>query len=182
MIASGGQGFDGGNVLRNGGAGTVYLKDNARAYADLTIDNRNMSSRENSTVLASLGRGTISIITSTSMTGTAVNWIPSAFVGAKINPDVNQQHVFQVTDNTVDTVFIDPVGGNLNSVAVVGDTYSGVFALNTLQILGKAQVYCNEQFTIASELFIDNALLVTNEIYAGTVTKINGGTHIHPGL
>ena len=70
--------------------------------------------------------------------------------------------------------------GNLNSLAVVGDTYSGVFALNTLQVLGKAKVYCNEQFNIASELLLDNATLVTNEAYAGKITIRNGGVLSQP--
>lgn len=151
------------------------MKDNAKTYADLTIDNRSLDSREKSTVLKSLGRGVVSIINSNSLIGTGASWTPEAFMGMKINPNVMQPQFFTVTNNTADTIFSDPTGGYLNSVAAVGDTYSGVFALNNLRLLGKARVYCNEQFNIASELLVDDSTLVTNEVYAGKTTLLNGG-------
>lgn len=175
ITASGGKGGDGATILRNGGAGTVYLKDSAKAYADLTIDNRGLDSRENSTVLKSLGRRVVSIINNNSLVDAGASWTPDAFTGMKVNPNVTQPQFFTVTNNTADTIFTNPAGGYLNSVAAVGDTYSGVFALNNLRLLGKARVYCNEQFNIASELLADDAILATNEVYAGKTTLLNGG-------
>jgi hypothetical protein len=79
---------------------------------------------------------------------------------------------------TADTVFVDPV--NSTSVATFGDTYSGVFVLNSCQLLGKARVYCNEQFKVITDLLIDDSTLMTNEVQAGTITTSNGGVLSHP--
>ena len=81
LLAHGGRGFDGSDPLRNGGAGTVYLKGSAAAVGDLTIDNNGLDSRADSTVLESLGLGTVSILTSTSLTGDGANWAPASMVG-----------------------------------------------------------------------------------------------------
>lgn len=180
ITAVGGKSGDGSNPDRNGGAGTVYLKDNAKANADLVISNGGMDSRSNSTELKSLGRGAISILDYDHLVLLGASWTPGAFIGMKLNPNVAQQQYFLVRDNNVDAIFIDLSGGNLNSVAAVGDTFSGVFTLNSMQVLGKARVYCKEQLFIDGGLAIDNATVIANEVYAGSTSTTNGGVLSHP--
>jgi hypothetical protein len=169
VAASGGMACNGSNLLNNGGAGTIYLKDNSKANGDVVIDNGNIDASNNSTPLKTLGRGVVSVLTYVSLTSNGAVWMPGVFKGFKLNPNAGQANYFTVTDNNADTLFTDPNDGNMNSVAQVGDTYTGVFALNTLTVSGKAKVYCNEQFSITSDLNLSNASLVTNEIMADRV-------------
>jgi len=180
IVASGGQTGTGSNSTRNGGAGTIYLKDNAKTNGDLILDNRGIDSGENSTQIKSLGRAVIAIITHDSLVKNGASWISGALAGFKVNPNVNQKQFFTVKDNNPDTIFIDPADGNLNSVAAVGDTYSGVFAFNSLKVLGKSRVSCLEQLYVDTELVVDNSTLLTNEIYANRILLQNGGLLSHP--
>ena len=127
-----------------------------------------------------IGRGAISIITSDSLTMSGSNWTAGALAGLRINPNVNQSTYFTIKDNTADTIYINSTDGNLNQVAVVGDTFSGVFALNQLQILGKARVYTTEQFNVATDVIVDNSVLTASEIYADQLSVTNAGMVTQP--
>jgi hypothetical protein len=175
ITASGGAGFDGATASRNGGAGTVYLKLASRTYGDLTIDNRGLITADNSTPVTQAGVGVISILTADSLTQSGVSWIPSALKGYWINPNTTQGSFFSIKDNTADTIFINAADGNLNSVAVVGNSFSGVSALNSLSVLGKARVYTTEQFNVVGDASIDDASVAAGNLYAGRTLLTNGG-------
>jgi|GEM_PF-4910609 len=158
-----------------GGAGTIYLKDNARPFADLIINNNGINSSSGSTPLTSIGRGTSSVLTYDSLIVNGLHWAPGALIGMRINPNINQSGFFKIVDNTTDTIFIDPAEGYLNQFATVGDSFSGVFALNSLSVLGKARLYTDEQFNVVGDAQIDNATVVAAELYAGRTLLTNGG-------
>lgn len=176
ISANGGKGGDGTSPAFNGGAGTVYLKLAAGTYGDLTIDNHGLDTSSNSTPLNLSGKGIVTVITSNSLIQSGRNWTPSALKGYWVNPNINQGVFFSIADNTTDSIFIDSSSPYLNSVAAVGDTYSGVYALNSLTLQGKARVYSEEQFNVAGDAIIDNATLVAGELYAGQTLLTNGGT------
>ncbi|ABQ27183.1 Ig-like domain-containing protein [Geotalea uraniireducens] len=180
ITASGGKGGDGSNTARNGGAGTIYLKDDVKSLGDLIVDNRGIDARDDSTLMKLIGRGAISIITSDSLTMSGSNWTAGAFAGLRINPNVNQSVYFTIKDNTADTIYINSADGNLNQMAAVGDTFSGVFALNQLQILGKARVYTTEQYNVATDVIVDNSVLTASEIYADQLSVTNAGMVTQP--
>ncbi len=175
ISASGGAGGDGSVVTRNGGAGTVYLKQSSKAYADLVINNRGLDSAPDSTRLKSAGKGTITVITGSSLMQGTTLWGASLLKGYWINPNILQSGFFKILDNSADTIFINPADGNLNSLAVVGDSFSGVYALNSLSVLGKAHLSTDEQFNIVGDASIDDATVVAGELYAGRTVLTNGG-------
>src|SRR6185369_16389844 len=164
-----------GNTNVNGGAGTIYLKDNARQYADLYVNNSGISSAANSTTLKSFGRGVIAAKTDSSLKKTAAGWTPSLFKGYLVNPNVNQSILFTVTDNSADTLFVDTTSGvTLNYLANVGDTFSGAFELDKIVVSGKANLYCPEQLVIHDKLTIDNGTVSAADRRGGIVELLNG--------
>jgi hypothetical protein len=176
IIASGGKTYDGSVTARNGGAGTIYLKDNARQYADLYVNNNGISSAANSTPLKSFGRGVISAKTESSLTKTAAGWIPSLYKGYLLNPNVNQSLLFTVTDNSADTLFVDITSGvTLTYLANPGDTFSGVFELDNVYVSGKANLYCPEELLVHTLLSIDGSTVTATDRRGGQTELLNGG-------
>lgn len=173
--ASGGKGGDGSVITRNGGAGTLYLKQSAKTYADLLIDNRGLDSAADSTPLKAAGKGIITVITGSSLIQGNTIWGASLLSGYWINPNISQTSFFKIQNNSTDTIFINPADGNLNSVAVVGNSFSGVYALNSLSVLGKAHLSTDEQFNVVGDAAIDNATVVAGELQAGRTLLTNGG-------
>ena len=173
--ASGSAGGDGSAINRNGGAGTVYLKQSAKAYADLVINNRGLDSVAASTPLKSAGKGTITVISGSSLIQSNSIWPVSALIGYWLNPNINQPVFFKILDNSADTIFINPADGYLNSLAVPGETFSGVFALNSLTVSGKAHLSTDEQFNVVGDASIDDAIVVAGELIAGRTLLTNGG-------
>jgi predicted enzyme related to lactoylglutathione lyase len=173
--ASGGKGGDGSIITRNGGAGAVYLKQSAKAYADLVVDNHGLDSAVGSTTVKTAGKGIITVITGSSLMQGSATWGASALKGYWVKPNIGQAAFFKILDNSADTIFINPADGNLNSVAAVGDSFSGVFALNSLTVLGKAHLVSDEQFNVTGDATIDDADVVAGELIAARTLLTNGG-------
>ncbi len=181
IIATGGKSGTGATASYNGGAGTVYLKSNMLPHGDLIIDNRSTSSNDSSTPLRAIGGGVISAVTSTSLMNSSAAWTAGALKGLQVSPNTNQATTFTVIDNTATTLYIDPAGGDLTQVSVVGSAYTGVYSFNSMNVLGTSKVRCNDHVVVDSGLTIDGSgtTFVTGDVTANTITLTNGGVLTH---
>jgi len=180
ITASGGKGDGNGSTAAcNGGAGTVYLKSNAEAHGDLVVDNGGIDARVDSGWLSVIGRGTVSAVTSASLTDASATWVPGALKGLKINPNTSQHLAFTVLDNDATTIFIDPAEGDMAAVAATGDIYAGVYTFRQMAVRGKARARCDERLLVDDALDVDGGTLVAGQIMANRVSLINGGVLSH---
>ncbi|MEK7369085.1 MAG: hypothetical protein AABZ62_05415, partial [Planctomycetota bacterium] len=182
IIASGGKSTQYTNQYPqyNGGAGTVYLKNKTVQYGDLIIDNRNIGVWDYSTPLRSLGLGVITDITANSLTNSNSLWIPGSLRGHKVNPNMNQDKIFTIVDNDAATLYIDDQAeGDLRLAAAIGDMYTGIYPLNSLNIMGKARVSSLDPFVMNAGVIIDGSTLVANNIKADNISITNSGLLSH---
>jgi hypothetical protein len=178
IIASGEKSGTGTTASRNGGAGTVYLKASAQTQGDLIIDNRNADNSANGTPLRAIGSGIITSVTPTSLTNGEAAWTPGSLKGLKINPNSNQSIVFTVVDNEATTLYIDAAEGDLTSITAVGNAYIGVYSFNSMKVIGKSKVKCDDRFTVNTELLVDGSNLTIYDITADKVIISNGSNFI----
>lgn len=163
------------SVNNNGGAGTIYFKEETALSGDLIIDNGGTASREDLTPLRSIGRGQISSVTANSLTNSNASWVAGSLKGLKIKPDISQDTAYTIVDNTATSITID----SSNASLVAGKTYSGVYRLRGMQILGGANVVCDDQIELADDMILRNARLVAREISANNITIDEGGLLTH---
>ncbi len=180
IVASGGVSN---TVSRNGGAGTVYLKSNVTAYAQLIVDNRGTDTNEGSTPLPAVGRDAITSLAADSMTNSGASWQPGVLKGLKLNPNTSQDKTFTIINNDATTIFIDPAEGDLTQVAAAGNTYTGVYTLDQVSIMGKAKVLSADRLVISAELTVDGSTLTlnNNDVAADKITVKNSGLINHLG-
>jgi hypothetical protein len=179
ILASGGKGGNGSTGAINGGAGTIYLKSNTQTHGDLIIDNAGTIARGDSTQLSVIGRGTVSALASNSLSNSTGIWRPGMLKGLKVNPNINQDMTFTVTDNDATTIFTDPADGDLTQVAAVGSTYAGIYSFNKIKITGKSRARCDEQLFIDDGLVVDGGNLIAGDITADKIALANGGLLSH---
>ena len=129
----------GGAGLNDGGAGTVFLKDNAQPLGALRLDNESFVQPQ-PTPLHSLGQGQSTALTPTTLTDAAASFVPGALRGLELNPNLNQSATFTILDNDATTISIDPLDGDMTAVAAANDSYSGEIVVDTLLIDGRALV------------------------------------------
>ncbi|MCP4214762.1 MAG: hypothetical protein GY765_08890 [bacterium] len=106
-----------------GGSGTVYLKRDGE-------DGRIIISGTNKQVGASglpqAASGTITALTATLLTDDTAQFIPGAFVGMLLQPNVSNTAVFTVIANTATEIEVELQSGDtdgMEDVAQTGDTY-----------------------------------------------------------
>jgi len=141
---------------KNGGAGTIYLKSSSQEYGDLIIDNNNLETDTYSTPLRSVGQGTITAISTNTLTDENADFpVPDPVTGAlglkglKLNPNINQSQLFTIIDNTETTITVD---GDISQVADVGDTYIGVYVFDNVKVVNGARVWCDDYIYIIGAL------------------------------
>ena len=141
--ARGGTGYQ--NIW--GGAGTVWLQSASQQYGDLLIDNEGKIPLAHSTPLAVVAEGQVDVVAPDELRDYDANFLPAAYVGTWVRPDVEgnatpgfgDDLVFQVTDNTDKSLFA-PAGVDLTLATSSGKTYRGATIVDHLAIRGKARV------------------------------------------
>ena len=163
------------SINNNGGAGTIYLKDESALRGDLIIDNGGIASREESTPLRSIGRGQITGVAMNTLNNSSATWTAETLMGLLIKPDISKPDVFPIVDNTITSITI----GSADTVQYEGKTYSGVHRLRSMHVLGGANVVCDDQIELSNDLGVSGARLVAREIFANDISIGEGGLLTH---
>jgi hypothetical protein len=162
-----------------GGAGTIYLKSSSAQYGDLIVDNGGLESREDSTVLASVGQGVVSDISLYSLSVSDPVWTPGALQGLRFHfedaPEVN----FTISDNNSTTLFIDQIEGDLTQYASIGSLFSGEYRFENIAVLDRSQVRSLDPLVAVNEFKVDNSTLVVNNIHTQQLALQNGAELTH---
>jgi len=172
VSAAGGSGAASGTP---GGAGTIYYKSTVSGADHLIVDNRGLDAGEGSTALRSLGSGTVTDVTPTTLTASGAAWQPGALKGMKFAPDVTQARYFTVIDNSATTLTIDPAEGDLTQATGRGLTYSGVYLFTKLSVLGKGRLTSLDRLVVSDELLVDGSTLLSQNLTADKLTIHNSG-------
>jgi hypothetical protein len=111
---------------KNGGAGTIYLKEKDKE-AELVIDNR-ATLAGNRTIFPAIEPSRITSLSSNVLGDSSASFMPKSLIGMELIPNLNNPtKTFTIIDNDRTTIFTDPADGDLQSAALIGDTYSGKF-------------------------------------------------------
>ena len=138
-----------------GGAGTIFLKTNQQDFGDLIVDNVNHFTFPGSTPLRAVGSGLSSNLEPNKLTNSSAHFpVPDpsigtlGLVGLELNPNTKQRRTFTIIGNTATEIIIDPVDGDMTSVAGIGDSYRGVYSFNSFHILGGARVSTEDEIVV----------------------------------
>jgi len=179
MQALGGRSTTDSNTFRNGGAGTIYLKAAGSENGSIIVDN---GGTESSTVtpVPFVGTGLIAAVDmiSSSITDNDASWQPGALKGLKFRPRKDVDRYFTVIDNTATTIFTDIAEGPLDLDATVGDSYSGIYALENLTVKGKGRLKVGDWLIVDQSIIVDGAYLEAGIIEAANVSLINNGKKV----
>lgn len=139
LRASGGAGW------RNAGAGTVFLRSTAQTFGELWVDNAGIAPAALSTPLVLLGTGTWNSVTPDSLGVAGAGWRQDAFAGTSVVPKMQDATPGTLTDNPRFAIVGNSavelqVDGDPSLVASVGDAFTGVLVLDSMELSGNAQV------------------------------------------
>ncbi len=150
--------FGGHGNYRSGSAGTVLVRRNDQAYGDLYIDDNVSGSTSSAyTPLTHIGFGRSTDLTADTLTTDGlVEMVPNGLVGLEINPNLEQGEAFVVLSNTEDTITVDVSGGTLlTDVAVLGDTYAGVYRFDNVFFRRGGHMVLGDRLIVDGTLLID---------------------------
>ena len=181
-------GFDTGNITAyggvafdNGGAGTIYLKDQInQVYGDLIVNNNNISTTGYSTPLPSVATGTSTGLTADTLTDTNRSWRANNLVGIYLNPNKNQSSVFQIISNDNTTITTDLNDGNMTTVAAIGDTYRGKHIFDYFDIKGLAGVETGDDIKVLNPNTL-NGLEITGSLKSNSLETNNFPVIVNSG-
>lgn len=155
--------FGGTGISYPASAGTVVLRQSGQTYGSLYVD----AGFEESTAsrympLPHIGFGTIQDLTADTLTTDGlVRMLPHGLTGLAINPNLSQDNVYTILDNTENTITVDLTGKPaLTTLATAGDTYAGKHRYN------------NVYFRRGGTLILGDPLSVTDELRLGENGRI----------
>jgi len=129
---------------RVGGAGTIYMLPEGFTLGTLIIDNDGLTADADSTRVASVGSGTSTAVTATTLSDTTQTWYaPDYYVGTRFRADVAENATVTLDDDTVSRVDANTMLVLTSSTLPAlsgGETYRGFCAVDQLEVRGGAQV------------------------------------------
>ena len=159
------------------GAGTIYIKKYDEAYGSLIVDNMDNSTNVPSTVLSSIGSGTISSISGDTLIDTTRSFTPSSLIGLYIKPRKDDIHIFEVRDNGIDNIEVitEIENPTLLDAASVGDTYHGYLVLKSLELKGSASLITDDVILITdnTQMNIESCELNCSSLEAANLLELN---------
>ncbi|MCP4490877.1 MAG: hypothetical protein GY820_26715, partial [Gammaproteobacteria bacterium] len=147
----------------HGGAGTIYLKDNAQNYGDLIVDNNNIISLDDDTCLMSVGAGVNTLLEANSMENTSAAWQKGSLVGIKLNPLATGSTVFTIVSNTNKKIFTLSGDGDMTQIGTTGAAYIGEHFFRNLTIKGNANVSTLDRVQVAGTLTVETGAVFKAE-------------------
>ena len=163
--------FGGHGSNAKGGAGTVWLKRSDQSYGDLYIDDSYTDQTASRwTPLTHIGFGSIlSISNDTMITDGEVTYLEGGLVGLKLNPNLEQGHLFTIIGNTTTSITVDVSGGSvLTDVASAGDTYAAVYTFDNVIFRRGGFMVLGDQLVVEDTLTLDEYSRMTH--YDATLT------------
>ncbi len=131
--------FSGIGFFARATAGTIFLHQTGQSDGDLIIDDAESSkTTTHGTPLLPMGPGVAQAVTANSLTvdGTLPGFLPNAFVGHHLNPNIVQAEVFEIASNDANSITVVTPNGNgvdFASVAGVGASYAGSWIFDNLE-------------------------------------------------
>ena len=128
------------------GAGTLYFKSASQTYGDLVVDNKGSvqcassgGTVINSPTIAANDNVTSNLLTKTGAFGDVyssvspyVNWYVDPKISQNSSPKKSDNQLFKVVSANVNS--LTTAGGNMTSVAAIGDTGEMVLVFDSLEI------------------------------------------------
>ena len=130
----------------NAGAGTLFLRGSGANHGDLVVSNDGVEPAvRGSTLLPSVGAGTITAISSTELLDGTRSWTPGRFTGYRVNPRTTQGNPLTLVDDkllpiTGNTDVRLLVLGGLTAGAAPGSPYRAAFVFDNLEIRGRGSL------------------------------------------
>jgi hypothetical protein len=154
ITAYGGLYADGTNAIGNGGAGTIYLKQSSVTGGNLTVDNNNVPTGEDSTPLPAVGQGFNTLLEANRLFNSSGLFIPGSLIGIKLNPHPTGNTVFTITNNNQTEIFTDPADGDMTQVGISGGAYIGEHHLFNVTVKGSAQLFTLDRIQVSGTLTV----------------------------
>jgi hypothetical protein len=145
-------GGNGNATSRNGGAGTVYLRDGSRAHGDLIIDNNNNVTSIWSTVLPAVGSGFCTGLQEFRLDDSMALWIPDSLRGIRLCLNEDYDYFFTVTGNGQTWLITNPNDGRMTDNFASGAAYRGEHHLRNLTVRNGAKLKTSDRFRIFGTL------------------------------
>ena len=152
-----------GEVYRNGGAGTVYLKGKDQEYGDLIVDNLNRPTSPGSTSLPAVGVGFNTALEANVLTNSANPFLPGALVGMRLNPYRSGAFTFPIIRNTHNQIFTDPAAGEMTQVAQTGHEYIGVHLFRNVIVRGQAHLLTPDRIVASGAVTVEAGSTLKSE-------------------
>lgn len=155
VAAFGGKASPTATAARNGGAGSIYLKQKEQMQGELIIDNNNVATAVDSTPIPSAGPGVVTGISERLLTNANATFMPYALTGMKLNPNVTGGMAFTIVGNTGTTISTSASEGLLSDAgAFSGSSYIGEHHLFNLTIRGLARVITKDRLRVAGVITV----------------------------
>jgi len=154
ITAYGGLYTNGISSTRNGGAGTVFLKQPTTTPGDLIVNNNSISSRQDSTPLPAVGQGFNTLLEANRTVNSAASFTPGSLIGIKLNPQPTGNTVFTIINNNGTEIFTDPADGDMTQTAGTGSAYIGEHLLFNLTVKGNAQLFTLDRIKVSGTLTV----------------------------
>lgn len=168
----------------NGGAGTIFIRRAMAIHGDVYIANAGRTAPPASTPLLALGSGTVSALTSTSISDASARFpVPdprteaAGLVGMTFTLGQTPTRVFTVIDNTATTLHIAPDDGDLRGFTHVGDHYRGISEFDTVTITAGASLQSTDRLAATTLTLTDGVLVADGSVQATTMTVAGLLTH-----
>ncbi|MBI3783118.1 MAG: Ig-like domain-containing protein, partial [Deltaproteobacteria bacterium] len=129
----------GGSATVNGGGGTVYLRQQTQPLGMLVIDANGHDPGAVTPLYSLAGEGSTALAPNR-LSDSSAQFVPGQLVGLELNPNTAQGKTFTIVANDITTILTDPADGDLRSVAAVGNPYSGILAVDRLEVREHARV------------------------------------------
>ncbi len=170
-------------------AGTIFLKRKGQKYGELIIDGKlSGKARHFLTPLPSVGKGTITSITSDTLEDTSANWRPGDLVGFWVQPNpARKDKIYRIKSNTKTKLTLDMNGEDLRTVTSAGTEYRGVLRLDKLIVKNRGFLGVSDR-VVADAVIVDGNSVISpleSEFFSsGSVFKAKGitGPSIPPPL
>jgi large repetitive protein len=157
--------FGGTGISYPASAGTVVLRQSGQTYGSLYVD----AGFEESTAtrympLPHIGFGTIQDLSADTLTTEGlVRMLPHGLAGLPLNPNLNQNTVYTILDNTENTITVDLSGKPaLTSIAGPGDPYAGVHRYNNVYFRRGGVMLLGDPLFVTGELRLDENGRITH--------------------
>ena len=152
-----------GEVYRNGGAGTVYLKAKDQEQGDLVLDNLNRPTSPGSTGLPAVGVGFSTALEASALTNSAAPFVPGALLGIRLNPYRSGTVTFPIIGNTRDRIFTDPASGEMTQVAQTGHEYIGEHLFRNVTVRGQSHLLTPDRIVAAGAVTVEAGSTLKSE-------------------